>query len=75
MSDVTKGFHDGRFLSLSERDQRDVLKLMARVPSRLTAAVHSRGPGLRNGPPFAPTWVSGAISLRLISPRGLTDRG
>jgi hypothetical protein len=31
MSDVTKGFRDGRFLSLYERDQRDVLKLMARV--------------------------------------------
>jgi hypothetical protein len=31
MSDVTKGFRDGRFLYLSERDQRDVL------PPRCTA--------------------------------------
>jgi hypothetical protein len=30
MNDVTKGFRDRRFLSLSERDKRDILKLMAR---------------------------------------------
>jgi hypothetical protein len=52
MSDVTKGFRDGRFLSLSERDQRDVLKLMARVAEQAYRRGAQQGAGLAQRPSF-----------------------
>jgi hypothetical protein len=52
MSDVTKGFCDGRFLSLSERDQRDVLKLMARVAEQAYRRGAQQGAGLAQRPSF-----------------------
>ena len=52
MSDVTKGFRDGRFLSLCERDQRDVLKLMARVAEQAYRRGAQQGAGLEQRPSF-----------------------
>jgi hypothetical protein len=52
MSDVTKGFRDGRFLSLSERDKRDVLKLMARVAEQAYRRGAQQGAGLAQRPCF-----------------------
>ena len=52
MNDVTKGFRDGRFLSLSERDQRDVLKLMARVAEQAYRRGAQQGAGLAQRPTF-----------------------
>ena len=52
MNDVTKGFRDGRFLSLSERDQRDVLKLMARVAEQAYRRGAQQGAGLAQRPFF-----------------------
>jgi hypothetical protein len=52
MNDVTKGFRDGRFLSLSKRDQRDVLKLMARVAEQAYRRGAQQGAGLAHRPSF-----------------------
>jgi hypothetical protein len=52
MNDVTKGFRDGRFLSLSERDKRDVLKLMARVAEEAYRRGAQQGAGLAQRPSF-----------------------
>ena len=46
MNDVTKGFRDGRFLSLSARDKRDVLKLMARIAEQAYRRGAQQGAGL-----------------------------
>jgi hypothetical protein len=52
MNDVTMGFRDGRFLSLSERDKRDVLKLMARVAEQAYRRGAQQGAGLAQRPSF-----------------------
>ena len=52
MNEVTKGFRDGRFLSLSERDRRDVLKLMARVAEQAYRRGAQQGAGLAQRPSF-----------------------
>ena len=52
MNEVTKGFRDVRFLSLSERDRRDVLKLMARVAEQAYRRGAQQGAGLAQRPSF-----------------------
>ena len=53
MNDVTKGFfRDQRFLSLSERDKRDILKLMARVAEQAYRRGAQQGAGLAQRPCF-----------------------
>ena len=52
MDDVTKGFRDQRFLSLSERDKRDILKLMARVAEQAYRRGAQQGAGLAGKPSF-----------------------
>jgi hypothetical protein len=52
MSNVTKGFRDRRFLSLSERDKRDILKLMARVAEQAYRRGAQQGVGLAQSPFF-----------------------
>lgn len=52
MSDVTKGFRDRRFLSLSERDKQDMLKLMARVAEQAYRRGAQQGAGLARRPWF-----------------------
>ena len=52
MNDVTKGFRDQRFLSLSERDKRDILKLMARVAEQAYRRGAQQGAGLAGKPSF-----------------------
>lgn len=46
------GFRDGRFVSLSERDKRDVLKLMARVVVQSYRRGAQQGAGLAQRPSF-----------------------
>jgi hypothetical protein len=52
MNDVTKGFRDQRFLSLSGRDKRDILKLMARVAEQAYRRGAQQGAGLVQRPCF-----------------------
>lgn len=52
MNEVTKGFRDRRFLSLSERDKRDILKLMARVAEQAYRRGAQQGAGLAQRPCF-----------------------
>ena len=52
MNDVTRGFRDRRFLSLSERDKRDILKLMARVAEQAYRRGAQQGAGLAQRPCF-----------------------
>jgi len=52
MSDVTKGLRDRRFLSLSERDKRDMLKLMARAAEQAYRRGAQQGAGLARRPWF-----------------------
>jgi hypothetical protein len=52
MNDVTKGFRDRRFLSLSERDKWDILKLMARVAEQAYRRGAQQGVGLAQRPCF-----------------------
>jgi hypothetical protein len=52
VNDVTKGFRDRRFLSLSERDKRDILKLMARVAEQAYRRGAQQGVGLAQRPCF-----------------------
>ena len=47
MNDVTKGFRAGRFGSLPQRDQEDILKLMARVGTVKLAESGAARPDLR----------------------------
>ena len=46
------GFHDGRFVALSESDKRDVLKLMARVAEQAYRRGAQQGAGLAQRPSF-----------------------
>jgi hypothetical protein len=52
MSDVTKGFRDGRFNSLSQRDQQDILKLIARIAEQAYRRGAQQGAGLTQRPYF-----------------------
>ncbi|MFO1155178.1 MAG: hypothetical protein U1E42_16175 [Rhodospirillales bacterium] len=52
MTDVTKGFRDGRFVSVAERDRRDLLKLMARVAEQAYRRGAQQGAGLADRPSF-----------------------
>jgi hypothetical protein len=52
VSEVAKEFRQRRFFDLSDRDKRDILKLMAWLPSRLTAGASSRAPGWPASRPF-----------------------
>lgn len=52
MTDVTKGFRDGRFVSVAERDRRDLLKLMARVAEQAYRRGAQQGAGLAQRPSF-----------------------
>jgi hypothetical protein len=52
MNDVTKGFRDGRFSSLSKRDGRDILKLMARIAEQAYRRGTQQGAGLAHKPYF-----------------------
>ena len=52
MTDVTKGFRDGRFVSVAERDRRDLLKLMARVAEQAYRRGAQQGAGLAHRPSF-----------------------
>lgn len=52
MTDVTKGFRDGRFVSVDERDRRDLLKLMARVAEQAYRRGAQQGAGLAHRPSF-----------------------
>ncbi len=52
MTDVTKGFRDGRFVSVAERDRRDLLKLMARVTEQAYRRGAQQGAGLAHRPSF-----------------------
>ena len=52
MNDVTKGFRDQRFLSLSERDKRDILRLIARVAEQAYRRGAQQGAGLAQRPCF-----------------------
>jgi hypothetical protein len=52
MTDVTKGFRDGRFASVAERDRRDLLKLMARVAEQAYRRGAQQGAGLADRPSF-----------------------
>ena len=46
MSEVAKGFRQGRFFALSDRDKRDILKLMARVAEQAYRRGVQQGAGL-----------------------------
>ena len=74
MSEVAKGFRRWRFFDLSDRDKRDMLKLMARLPSRLTAVAYSKAPAWPASRPFAATYGSGATVRRSTCRRGSTVR-
>jgi hypothetical protein len=52
MTGVTKGFRDGRFVSVAERDRRDLLKLMARVAEQAYRRGAQQGAGLAHRPSF-----------------------
>jgi hypothetical protein len=52
MSEVAKGFRRGRFLDLSDRDKRDMLKLMARVAEQAYRRGVQQGAGLAGKPSF-----------------------
>ena len=46
MSEVAKGFRQGRFFALSDRDKRDILKLMTRVAEQAYRRGVQQGAGL-----------------------------
>ena len=52
MDDVTKGFRDGRFLSLTERDRKDLLRLIARIAEQAYRRGAQQGAGLAHRPWF-----------------------
>ena len=52
MSEVAKGFRQRRFCDLSDRDKRDILKLMARVAEQAYRRGVQQGAGLAGKPSF-----------------------
>ena len=52
MSEVAKGFRRWRFFDLSDRDKRDMLKLMARVAEQAYRRGVQQGAGLAGKPSF-----------------------
>ena len=52
MSEVAKGFRQRRFFDLSDRDKRDILKLMARVAEQAYRRGVQQGAGLAGKPSF-----------------------
>ena len=52
MSEVAKGFRQGRFCNLSDPDKRDILKLMARVAEQAYRRGVQQGVGLAGKPSF-----------------------
>ena len=52
MSEVAKGFRQRRFCDLSDRDKRDMLKLMARVAEQAYRRGVQQGAGLAGKPSF-----------------------
>src|SRR5512132_4445230 len=52
VSEVAKGFRQRRFFDLSDRDKRDILKLMARVAEQAYRRGAQQGAGLAGKPSF-----------------------
>ena len=52
MSEVAKGFRQRRFFDLSDRDKRDILKLMARVAEQAYRRGVQQGAGLADKSSF-----------------------
>jgi len=52
MTDMTKGFGDGRFSSLAGRDGKDILELMARVAEQAYRRGVQQGAGRSDRPGF-----------------------
>ena len=52
VSEVAKGFRERRFFDLSDRDKRDILKLMARVAEQAYRRGAQQGAGLAGKPSF-----------------------
>jgi hypothetical protein len=52
VSEVAKGFRQRRFFDLSDRDKRDLLKLMARVAEQAYRRGVQQGAGLAGKPSF-----------------------
>ena len=52
MSDVAKGFRQRQFCDLSDRNKRDILKLMARVAEQAYRRGVQQGAGLAGKPSF-----------------------
>jgi hypothetical protein len=52
VSEVAKGFRRRRFFDLSDRDKRDILKLMARVAEQAYRRGVQQGAGLAGKPSF-----------------------
>lgn len=52
MSEVMKGFRQGRFSPLSDRDKRDIVKVMARVAEQAYRRGVQQGAGLLGRPSF-----------------------
>jgi hypothetical protein len=52
VSEVAKGFRQRRFCDLSDRDKRDMLKLMARVAEQAYRRGVQQGAGLAGKPSF-----------------------
>jgi hypothetical protein len=52
VSEVAKGFRQRRFCDLSDRDKRDILKLMARVAEQAYRRGVQQGAGLARKPSF-----------------------
>jgi hypothetical protein len=53
VSEVAKGFRPRRFFDLSDRDKRDILKLMARVAEQAYRRGVQQGAGLAGKPSFS----------------------
>lgn len=52
MAEVAKGFRQGRFFDLADRDKRDLLRLMARVAEQAYRRGVQQGAGLADKPTF-----------------------
>ena len=74
MSEVAKGFRHRRFFDLSDRDKRDILKLMALVAEQAYRRGDSKAPGWPASRPFEATCGSGATVRRSTYRRGSTVR-
>ena len=70
MSEVAKGFRQRRFFDLSDRDKRDLLKLMARVAEQAYRRGVQQGAGLAGKSSFRGDSGSGATVRRSTCRRG-----